>query len=99
MCRIIEGVKTQRCVLLLRRRKLTISLAALRGGALANLALLLQIEVPALLLALAVLQVEGDDGLGLLDGILALGGIGLERLVDRVKGGGGGEGIWQSVSA
>ena len=72
---------------------LTISLATSGGGTLADLALVLQVEVPAGLLALLVLQIEGNDGLGLVDGVLALGGIGLERLVDRVEGGGGRQGI------
>ena len=71
----------------------TISLLASRGSTLANLADLLQVEVPALLLAAGVLDVEADDGLGLLDGILALGGIGLEGSVDRVERGGRGESI------
>lgn len=73
--------------------RLTISLAASRGSALAHLTLVLQVEVPALLLALGVLQVEGDDGLGRVDGVLALALVGLEGLVDGVERGGGGEGV------
>lgn len=73
--------------------RLTISLATGRGSTLAHLALVLQVEVPALLLTLGVLQVEGDDGLGGVDGVLALALVGLEGLVDGVERGGGGEGI------
>lgn len=58
-----------------------------------NLALVLQVEVPALFFAVGILQVEGDDGLGLVDGILALASISLERLLDDVERGGGGVGI------
>jgi hypothetical protein len=68
--------------------QLTISLAALGGESLANLALLLQVEVPSLFFTLGVLNVEGDDGLGLVEGILAVSVVGLERLVDDVEGGG-----------
>lgn len=78
--------------------QLTISLATGGSGTLADLALVLQVEVPALLLALRVLQVESDDGLGLVDGILAVGVVRLESLVDHVEGGGGREGICESVS-
>lgn len=49
--------------------------------------------MPCLLLAVLVLEVEGDDGLGLFDGVLALGGVGLEGGVDHVEGGGGGESV------
>lgn len=73
--------------------KLTISLAPGRRSTLAHLTLVLQVEVPALLLALGVLQVEGDNGLGRVDGILTLGLVGLEGLVDGVERGGGGEGV------
>lgn len=64
------------------------------GGLLAetlgDLALLLEVEVPALGLAGGVLEGEGEDGAALLDGVLAVGVRG-ESLVDLVKGGGGGE--------
>lgn len=73
------------------RRKLTISLSALRGGTLANNTLLLEVEVPGLFLAAGVLEVERNDGLGLVDGVLALSGVGLEGRVDHVERGGGGE--------
>lgn len=59
-----------------------------------NLALVLKIEVPGSLLATGVLQVEGEDGLGLAEGILAVGFVGLERLVDDVEGSGRGVGIY-----
>jgi hypothetical protein len=52
----------------------------------ADLALVLEVEVPGSLFAVLVLQVESDDGLGLLNGILAVGLVGLERLVDDVEG-------------
>lgn len=77
----------------LRHATLTISLAARRGSALSNLALVLQVEVPALLFTFGVLQVEGDDSLGLVDSILALASIALERLLDDVERGRGGVGI------
>jgi hypothetical protein len=77
---------------------LTVSLGTSGGGTLANLAFVLQVEVPAGLLTLLILQVEGDDGLSLVDGVLALGGIGLQRLVDRVEGDGCGEGIFGGLS-
>jgi len=68
--------------------KLTVSLAAFGGKTLADLALVLEVEVPGCFFAASVLQVEGDDGLGLVEGILAIGLVGLERLVDDVEGGG-----------
>ena len=71
--------------------KLTIGLAASWGSSLANLALVLQVEVPGLLFTTLVLQVEGEDGLGLVDGILAIGITALEGLLDGVESGGGGE--------
>ena len=73
--------------------QLTISLGTLGSGALTNLALVLQVEVPALLLTILVLQVECNDGLGRVNRILLLGLIGLQGLVDRVERGGGGERI------
>jgi hypothetical protein len=60
----------------------------LGGRTLPDLALVLEIEVPGCLFAAGVLQVEGKDGLGLIEGILAVGLVGLERLVDDVEGGG-----------
>lgn len=79
---------------------LTISLAASGSSTLTNLALVLQVEVPALLLALGVLHVESDDGLGAVDGLLATSLIALEGLLDHVERGGGGVGIcgsWLAV--
>lgn len=73
------------------RRKLTISLSTLGGDTLANSTLLLEVEVPGLFLAAGVLEVESNDGLGLVDGVLALSGVGLEGRVDHVERGGGGE--------
>lgn len=50
--------------------------------------------MPALGLALGVLEREGEDALGSLDGLLALLGIGLESLVDGIKGRRGRESVW-----
>lgn len=58
---------------------------------LANLAGLLEVDVPVLRLASLVLQGKSKDGLALLDGILPLGLVGVERVVDGVKGRRGGE--------
>lgn len=77
-----------------RECRLTISLAASRGSTLSNLALVLEVEVPSSLLTTGVLQVEGEDGLSLGEGILAVGFVGLERLVDDVEGSGRGVGIY-----
>lgn len=49
--------------------------------------------MPGLLLSVCVLEVESDDSVGLLDGVLALGLVGLEGGVDHVKRGGGGESV------
>lgn len=73
--------------------QLTVSLAALRSEPVSNLALVLQVEVPGLFFAVGILDVEGDDGLGLFEGVLAVSLVGLERLVDDVEGGGRGVGI------
>lgn len=72
-------------------RGCTISLPPSRSGPLSDNTLLLEIEVPSLLLSFGVLDVERDDGLGLGDGVLALVFVGLEGRVDYVEGGGGGE--------
>lgn len=66
--------------------KLTVSLGALGGKPLANLALVLEVKVPGGFFAARVLQVKGDDGLGLVEGIFAVGLVSLERLVDDVEG-------------
>jgi hypothetical protein len=76
------------------KAQLTVSFGARGSGAVANLALVLQVEVPALFLAVLVLDVEGDDGLGSVDGLLATSLIGLEGLVDGVERGGGGVRIY-----
>lgn len=47
--------------------------------------------MPGLFLAAGVLEIEGDDSLGLADGVFALGLVALEGRVDHVEGGGGGE--------
>ena len=65
----------------------TIGLGAKTG---ADLASVLEVNVPALRLAGLVLQGEGVDALGLLNGILAIGFVG-ERLADGVESGRGGE--------
>lgn len=81
-----------------KTNKLTIGLSTLGGSALANLTLLLEIEVPALLLTLLVLEVESNDSLGLVDGVLALRGVGLKDLVNDVESGGGGESVWMGLA-
>lgn len=65
--------------------KLTISLSTLGSRTLANRAVVLEVEVPALLLATGVLEVEGNNHLGLADGVLALSLVGLERVADHVE--------------
>ncbi len=72
----------------------------LTGGllaeALADLALILEVNVPALGLASGVLEVEGEDGVALLDGVLLVCGV-AEGVVDGVKGGRGGELVCCSI--
>jgi hypothetical protein len=53
--------------------------------------LLPEVDVPALGLAGLVLQGEGEDGITLLDGVLALGIVRSETALDNVEGLGGGE--------
>jgi hypothetical protein len=65
----------------------------LLGETLGDLALVLEVNVPALDLAGGVLNVEGEDGVALLDGVLLVGGIG-EGGLDGVEGGRGGELVW-----
>lgn len=72
---------------------LTISLFTILRSTLAYLTLLLEVQVPALFLALVVLQGESDDGLGLVDSVFALSSIALESGVDRVESSGGGESV------
>jgi hypothetical protein len=78
--------------------KLTIGLSTRRSSTLADNTLVLEVEVPALFLAAAVLQGEGDDSLGGLDSILALGLIALEAGVDHVEGGGRRETVYANVN-
>lgn len=56
----------------LARTKLTVSLLASRRLALADFARLLEIYMPGFFLVLVVLQLEGEDGLALVDGVLSL---------------------------
>lgn len=72
----------------------TISLSTLRSSTFANNTLLLKIEVPGLLFVTGVLEVEGDDSLGLADGVFALGFVALQGRVDHVERGGGGEFVY-----
>lgn len=58
---------------------------------LGDLALGLEIDVPAVGLAGLVLEGEGEDGVALLDGVLTLGVGGGEGCVDGIEGLGGGE--------
>lgn len=62
----------------------------LGGQALLHGARLLEVNVPAVRLAGRVLEGEGEDGVALLDGVLAVG-LAAEGRVDGVKGGRGGE--------
>ena len=79
--------------------KLTISLSTGWRGSLANFTLVLQVEVPAVGLALVVCEVEGEDSTAILDGVLALSVVGLEDGVDLVEGDGGGKRVyWRYVS-
>lgn len=75
----------------MEKNKLTIRLSTLRSRALADLAVVLEVEVPALLLATGVLEVESNNSLGLADGVLTLSLVGLESRVDHVERGGGRE--------
>jgi hypothetical protein len=45
-------------------------------------------------LAGRVLDLEAEEGLGLVDGVLAVGVAGAQGFVDDVEGGGGGELVW-----
>lgn len=64
------------------------------SAALGNLALILEINMPGVLVAGGVLQDKGKDAGGLFDGGGAFIGGRLEGGLDGVKGLGGGEGIW-----
>lgn len=76
------------------RREHTISLTTLRSSALADFTLVLQIQIPALLLAIVVLNSKGNNSLSLLNSILTLSSVSLEDAVDDVESGGGGESVW-----
>lgn len=69
--------------------------SGLVASALADDTLVLEVNVPALLLAGLVLEGEGEDGVGLLDGALALGLVALEDGVDGVERRRGGELVWK----
>lgn len=56
-----------------------------------DFSLVSEVDVPALGLAGLILQGEGEDGIALLDGVLALSIITLESAVDELEGLGGGE--------
>lgn len=70
----------------------------LLGQPLHHLALLLEVNVPALRLAPRVLECEPEDGAALLDGVLAVGVAGRERRVDGVERRGGGELVYRETS-
>lgn len=57
--------------------ELTIGLSSLGSSTLAHDTLVLEVEIPALFLALVVLDVESDDRFSLVDGLFALGSISL----------------------
>jgi hypothetical protein len=73
--------------------RLTTSLLALGSSALAESTGLLKVDVPGLLLAGRVLEVEGEDGTTLLDGVLAVS-LALESGRNGVEGSGGGECVY-----
>lgn len=66
----------------------TIGLCA---GAGRDLASLLEVDVPAGLIAARVLECEGVDAVALLDGVLAIGIAGVDGRLDGVEGGRGGK--------
>lgn len=90
-----QGTESKRnvadCPATRTKNVLTISLSTLGGGTLSNNTLILEVEVPALCLALVVGQGESENGLGGLDGISALSSVGLESVVDDVERSGGRE--------
>ena len=67
--------------------RLTVSLFALRRLALCNLALLLEINIPTFRCTGCVFQREREDGVTLLDGVLAVRVVRFQRFVDGVEGG------------
>ena len=70
----------------------------LLAQALGNGARVLEVDVPAVGLAGGVLEGEGEDGVALLQGVLAVGLAGVESGVDRLEGLGGGELVCFAVS-
>lgn len=66
---------------------------------LGDLALLLEVDVPAVGLTGSVLQIEGKDGIALLDGVLAVGLAGFQSIVDGVESGRGGELVWGTLQS
>lgn len=61
------------------------------AGAGRDLASLLEVDVPAGLIAARVLECEGVDAVALLDGVLAIGIAGVDGRLDGVEGGRGGK--------
>jgi hypothetical protein len=61
------------------------------AGASRNLSGLLEIDMPAGLIATRVLEGKGVDAVALLDGVLAIGIAGVDSLLNGVEGGRGGE--------
>jgi hypothetical protein len=66
---------------------LTIGFLALGRLALAHLTLLLQINIPTLRLTRCIFQCECEDGIALLNGVLAIRVVRFQRVVDEVEGG------------
>jgi hypothetical protein len=66
--------------------KLTIGLAALWLVTLGDLALILEVNVPAFRRALLVLQCECEDGTALLDGLFLLRRALVHRIVNEIEG-------------
>lgn len=67
------------------------SYVGLLAEALGNLALALQVDVPALGLSGGVLEGKGVDTVSLLDGVFLVGFAGIQGLVDGLEGSRGGE--------
>ena len=65
--------------------RLTISLLPLRRLALCDLALLLQVNMPALRFTSSVFQSEGEDSIGLFDSVFAIRGVRFQRVIDEVE--------------
>jgi hypothetical protein len=63
----------------------TINLLSLGPSALRHLARLLEVDVPALRLALGILQRKGEDGICLLDGRLTFARVSAEGAGDEVE--------------